>query len=568
MGTVQRPEFRFGKFVFADGQPLDAGLAAAPKVADWDGDGRKDLLVGTHYNRLLFYRNTGTNRERRFEARGFVTVDGQPLELPVQPLERGSPDIFNHDYYPVPEVVDWDGDGDLDLLVGGYVTGLILFYENQGANPDGTPRLHLRGSLAANGKPLNVAYWCADPCAVDLDNDGDLDQMSGHFPMDVRPDERPEHEREFLQYFENVGTRTNPQLMRKPLPGTGILPRDSLSTPRAADLDADGDLDVVVSASQNIYVFENQGTRTQPSLRLHREPLKTPWGLAAVSADQFRDWDGDGRVDLIRGYDVYLNSGEGNPFRWTKTIAVLPPGQYIAHPSGIGDDWFWPYLDDFDQDGKIDVLFGDWAGHIWFHRNESEPKQSRFDLTGFRFKLASGEPIKVGPINKDVSKSFDALQGARTVFTVADIDRDGKRDLVVGDTYGKVRYFRNLAAKPGPGEPTFADPVEIADLGIRGLVDATDWNHDDWPDVVASSANGRVRVVLNQHPKGEAPFAEGFDPGLPRIMQPRVLVADINGDGDDDLFLPSTQGSCFIERSFLEHGYARADLLSIERAGR
>ena len=77
-----------------------------------------------------------------------------------------------------------------------------------------------------------------------------------------------------------------------------------------------------------------------------------------------------------------------------------------------------------------------------------------------------------------------------------------------------------------------------------------------------------MRILLNQHKEHEAPFAAGFDPGLPRIMQPRVLVADINGDGDDDLFLPSTQGACFIERSFLEHGYARADLLSVERAGR
>jgi hypothetical protein len=52
---------------------------------------------------------------------------------------------------------------------------------------------------------------------------------------------------------------------------------------------------------------------------------------------------------------------------------------------------------------------------------------------------------------------------------------------------------------------------------------------------------------------------------LPPIEQPRVLVADINGDGDDDLFLPSTQGSCFVERSFLKHGYARARLIAVEK---
>ena len=146
----------------------------------------------------------------------------------------------------------------------------------------------------------------------------------------------------------------------------------------------------------------------------------------------------------------------------------------------------------------------------------------------------------------------------------SDFDRDGRRDLLIGDTYGKLRYFRNLDL-PAGAEPAFADPVEIGDMGIRGLVDATDWNRDGWPDVIAGAANGRVRVFLNQGGSGARQFAEGFDPGLPPISQPRVLVADINGDGDEDLFLSSTQGACFVERSFLEHGYAKAELLKVER---
>ena len=152
------------------------------------------------------------------------------------------------------------------------------------------------------------------------------------------------------------------------------------------------------------------------------------------------------------------------------------------------------------------------------------------------------------------------------MLTVDDFDRDGHRDLIVGDTYGKVRYFRNSGRpKAEVVEPTFEAAVEIGDLGIRGLVDATDWNQDGWPDVIASAANGRVRVFLNRG-DSQPRFAEGFDPGLPPIVQPRVLTADLNGDGDEDLFLPSTQGSCFVERSFLEHGYAKAKLIAVEHA--
>lgn len=569
LGTPKRPEFRYGKFVFADGAPLDAGLGAAPEIVDWDGDSVKDLLVGTHWNRLLFYRNTGTNGDRRFEYRGPVRVDGGPLELPIRPLARGSTEIFKRDYYPSPETVDWDGDGDVDLLAGGYITGMVFFYENLGPGDDGTPHLRLRGPLEADGRPLNVRYWCAAPTVGDVDGDGDFDLLSGNFPIYMRAGER--EQTDVLLFYENVGTRNEPKLAGRRLPSRGDQPHASLATPRLADWDGDGDLDLVVSSRDDLFLFENAGTPREPIFALHGEAVETPWGLAEIAASQFRDFNGDGRLDLVRNYTVRLADDVGNPFAWSKSVSVLPPGQYIEHPSGIGDDWFWPYLDDFDGDGKLDVLFGDWGGHVWLHRNESTDDEQKFDLAGFRFKLADGSLLTVGPIGKDVEKDFDALQGARTVLTAADFDGDGRRDLVVGDTYGKIRYFRNLGPPTSGAEPVFAAGVEIADLGIRGLVDSTDWNADGRMDVVASAANGRVRVLLNQIGAaarvndGKAPFAAGFDPGLPPIDQPRVLMADLNGDGDQDLFLPSTEGACFIERSFLEHGYARAELRGVER---
>ncbi|MHC4403449.1 MAG: hypothetical protein ACYTG0_27650 [Planctomycetota bacterium] len=56
--------------VVADGKPIDTEHAgnAAPFVADFDGDGRRDLLVGEMYlGRLRIYRNVGTDGEPRFE---------------------------------------------------------------------------------------------------------------------------------------------------------------------------------------------------------------------------------------------------------------------------------------------------------------------------------------------------------------------------------------------------------------------------------------------------------------------------------------------------------------------
>ena len=87
------------------------------------------------------------------------TTDGKPIALPVEPVPKSPKGVYTLDYYPVIDAVDWNGDGSLDLLVGGYITGRVYFYENVGRNSDGMPRLTYRGPLLADGKPLNAGDW-------------------------------------------------------------------------------------------------------------------------------------------------------------------------------------------------------------------------------------------------------------------------------------------------------------------------------------------------------------------------------------------------------------------------
>lgn len=562
-GNKRQPQYPYSQLLFtADGKPLDVGWSSVPVVVDWDGDGVKDLLVGAEWNRFVFIKNEGTNADRKLVSKGLVMLDGKPLSLPHEPNPEGR-GIYKRDYYPVPEVVDWDGDGDLDLLAGGYVTGLVYLFENIGREESGTPRLAARGPIQSDGGPIDVG-WAAAPSVADFDSDGDLDLISGSMPMTSGGGDSSSSE-DFLWYFENTGTRTAPNLQRRPFPRRGSFPKSSLGTPRAADINGDGLLDLVVSAHTNIYVYKNIGTRKAPMFEAHDKPLPSYWGSQPVPTwgAQYLDWNDDGAFDILSGLSVSLNSGRGSPGVFSSPESILLPDENIGHPSPMGDEWAFVQLGDLDGDGKKDLLFGDHGGQIWFHKNLGHPWQKKYDREGVRVGVVSGQPIKVGP-QAGQPMDFDVLQGARTTLTAGDFDRDGKVDLVVGDTYGTVRFYRN---ESGDGNLVMAQPQIVGQMKTRMVPVATDWNRDGLLDVIGAAADGNVSVFYGKSSEGSWGFSQGESLRLPSFPYgPTVTVVDWNSDGDDDLVVSTAYGyTCLLERSFLEHGACRASRAILEK---
>jgi hypothetical protein len=586
-GTKEHPSYPYSKLMFTDdGKPLDVGFSSTPLVIDWDGDGVQDLLCGAEWNRAVWYKNIGTNAAPRLVYKGFIyTDDGKPFQLPHDPIPEIK-GVYKTDYHPVLAAADINGDGKVDILAGGSVTGRIYLFENKGWGKDHTPILHFEGPLQADGQPLDVG-WAAAPTVADVDGDGLLDIITGDMPMTKEGGDSSSSEN-YLYYFRNVGTKTNPRFAKQKFPVKGTFHRGAVAAPRLADLNGDGLLDLVVGEVRNLSIYYNVGTKTSP-LWEYAPPMEGHWQTSPLYSwdTQLFDWNGDGHFDLVRDFTVELNENKGSPQFFAPAKSILGPDEKIFHRSPTGDQWTFTDVVDFDGDGKPDILYGVHQGWVYFHKNLSDGQTTKFDDEGVRLNTEDGQPIKVGPAEGH-KWDFDVLQGARTTLAAADFDHDGKVDLIVGDTYGKVRYYRNLT---GGSHPVFAKPEIIADTGSRLVPTVTDWNADGWPDVIVGSS--RTYVVLNSG-KSEGPrflpakilnlgppsstsrpslqpipgspewrTTEGQGDFLP--YESVVSAVDWNEDGDVDLMALTSYGYlCWFERSFLEHGYALSQLIKVE----
>jgi hypothetical protein len=114
-------ELAFGspRRLLAAGQQIKVNSDAAPVVADWDGDGRLDLIVGAEDGSVVWYRNAGRGKEPQLEAARTL--------VPKSPAGWNSDNLLKPGQWGLrvkPCVVDWNGDGNLSLLLGDRCGGM------------------------------------------------------------------------------------------------------------------------------------------------------------------------------------------------------------------------------------------------------------------------------------------------------------------------------------------------------------------------------------------------------------------------------------------------------------
>ncbi|MBV6652578.1 MAG: T9SS type A sorting domain-containing protein [Mameliella sp.] len=232
-GTAEAPAF--GEIVLNDFGVESLGYGTTLAFGDLDGDGDYDLLTGNYdieYNgdQFTYYENIGTA-----SAPSFAAPVNNPFGLS---LNNGTDST-------IPFFADLDNDGDLDLLVGTYsydndVPG-FAYFPNTGtaqAPAFGQPQLNPFGLEAS------TESYLVFPTIADFDNDGDLDIIAGG---------GYEYEGDYYQpsldYYENTGTPEQAAFAAPQRNSFGLLSGNNgyIVTPTAADLDGDGDIDVLTS---------------------------------------------------------------------------------------------------------------------------------------------------------------------------------------------------------------------------------------------------------------------------------------------------------------------------------
>ena len=332
--------------VFAGDKPVlteKHGLAA-PALWDWDGDGRRDLLIGEFETNvedfpmgedgstIRVYRNIGTNNEPEFAANFEWARDteGTIMEVPQWCCIGFTPFFY-----------DLDDDGFDDMITGQYHPGEVTWFRgtSEGFAPgiklqqEGDPEAgaHEYDESDPDGILETFGYWVYSSASMgDFDDDGDFDLITGGGTLRISENiggkKTPKFaKREMLLTVDGEPLQVSTRLLDRGsfegIPGKSNHSGDGKTNPTVVDWDRDGVLDLLVtdsyiSSHSNTVTFF-RGVKTEDGHRFEQgvDLFESADGKKVLPGSGNRvyvdDWNLDGVPDLIIGASIAtVNGGE------------------------------------------------------------------------------------------------------------------------------------------------------------------------------------------------------------------------------------------------------------------
>jgi hypothetical protein len=404
--------------VNVDGKELHAGSCLT--CIDSDGDGDKDLVMGDiSCNHVQYAHNTGNT------TAAFI---GDSTRLyPNFPSKNNTTGITLN-IFPCAYYVDVNGDNKKDLIATPSAFGSenykSLWYYNN-ASATSTLDFQFVKNNFLQEEMIEVGQN-AFPLVMDENTDGKPDLLLGTYGFYTGNTLVSK-----LTLYRNIGTAAQPAFSLITQDYAGLSAQALFHImPTAGDIDADGDVDLIIGNSTGqVHWLENTAG-------------------AGNSCN----------------FSVFKN----NPFSFTTTSAEAAPQLY-----------------DIDQDGKLDLLIGMKNGKIAFYKNTGSATVPGYSLMNsyfggvnvqgnasiygidgyavpFFFNDGAGTKLLVGSISGNVfyydvpvnlTQNFNLVnpnvnnynEGAQSAPFFVDVNNDGKRDLFLGNAGGGLSFFSSAS---------------------------------------------------------------------------------------------------------------------------
>ena len=503
----------------ADANEGSDGMYSAPAFADFDGDGDHDLFVGEQRGIIHYFKN---------EAGTFA------LDTANNPLKNWNKGDTGEKSKPT--FVDLDGDGDLDVVIG-KDNGELRYLKNddgvlseqyswQGSSPFSYQKTDSVGNLIQDWGYLDAGDEAA-PAFADLDGDGDLDAYVGNKDGNII-------------MFANVGSATEPRFAadttaHNPFGDIGQFYTEDIKSlaPVFVDLDADGDMDMPTGFLNGpLYYFENNPDSTftwKPANNLGIADINNQMANSTIA-----DVDEDGDLDIIMskgsGLTYFENDGlgmfaekvgDGNPLDFVNISmdgVVIIDGTDTAYAASYAPTWV-----DWNGDMYGDLFVGTENDTI-IHYYESAGDGTWTDETH---------------TSKNPFLSYKTVDNETIAFI--DLDGDGDLDSFVGNKDGKLKYFENggdgiLTEIAGPfdNESLGGDKIWPATYDVDGDGDLDMFiGKDDYVEYYVNNGDQTFTKDEANNPFG----------GITVVANPSPAFGDLNGDGVQDMLLGDRSGN-------------------------
>jgi len=440
-GSTEQPNYAKPVKLTAAGEPIDVYGMPSPNLADFDGDGDLDLLCGEFVDKFTYFENTGTRREPRFRKGRYLEHNDRPLQADLCMI--------------VPVAIDWDRDGDIDLVVG-QEDGRVMLIEHSGQVTGGLPRFKPPQFFRQQAAELKFGAL-ATPSSCDWDGDGDEDLLCGNTAGEIG-------------FLENLDGGNPPkwaapqrleaagQVIRIQAGKNGSIQgpceaKWGYTTPSAADWDHDGLPDLVVNSIWGkVLWFKNIGSRRAPRLAA-AQPIEVAW-IGETPKPAWNWWD---------------PIGKSLATHWRTTPVVI----------------------DFNDDGLNDLVMLDREGYLAFFERSRQNKQLVLSPPKRIFASKDGSPLCLAGLAGGGS--------GRRKLCLTDWDRDGQRDLLVNSE--NLNFLR--ASGWHTGMVTLQDEGAIHTHRLAGHSTSpttVDWDKDGVPDLLIGAEDGCFYYLENPHP--------------------------------------------------------------------